>query len=182
MLAGCSAATIFQRLAAATSSPKRACSSLEALGFALTTPLTSASTNPRFHAYRLAHQLDAYRLKTPLSVETLLETCGWKLKFSEVQKVRFRCYSRRYSLQQSALSPSTGLSTSPEKCSFAVKQAVKCSPEKCAFVGNHPGNHALVTIQKMPVFLDTCWIPAGYIAPQIWRNARESLVSLLFIK
>ena len=33
------------------------------------------------------------------------------------------------------------------------------SPEKCAFAGNRLGNHALLTIQKMPVFVDTGWIP-----------------------
>jgi hypothetical protein len=29
---------------------------------------------------------------------------------------------------------------------------------------NRPVNRALLTIQKMPVFLDTRWIPVGYIA------------------
>lgn len=100
---------------------------------------------PRFRAYQPAYHPSAYRPRckvltgshTPLSVrtrprtaslhtvpkvrfgqvsvETPLETCGWKLRFSEVPKVRFRCYSGRYSrcysFQQSALSPSTGLST-----------------------------------------------------------------------
>ena len=43
-------------------------------GFALTTPLTSTSTNCQFRAYRLAYQLDAHQQKTPISVETRLET------------------------------------------------------------------------------------------------------------
>ena len=118
------------------------------------TPL-SVRTRLRTASLRTVPKVRFGQVRPLVSVETPLETCCWKLRFSEVQKVRFRCYSRRYSLQQSALSPSTGLSTSPEKCSFAVKQAVKCSPEKCAFVGNQPVNHALVTIQQMPDCVDT---------------------------
>ena len=69
----------------------------------------------------------------------------WKLRFYEVQKVRYLLLQPLLrALQQSAVSVSTDLSTSPEKYAFAV---------------NRPVNRALLTIQKMPVCVDTGWIP-----------------------
>ena len=88
-------------------------------------------------------------------METPLETCRWKLRFYEVQKVRFRCYSRRYSLQKSTLSLLQQALQPPEKCAFAVQAAVKCSPEKCAFVVYPAVYCALFTIPQLPVSLDT---------------------------
>ena len=41
--------------------------------------------------------------KMPDSVETCLETCGWKLRFSEVPKVLFCCYSGCYSAPANAV-------------------------------------------------------------------------------
>ncbi len=82
---------------------------------------------------------------TTLSVETPVETCRWKLRFYKVQKVRYLLLQPLLrALQQSAVSVSTDLSTSPEKYAFAV---------------NRPVNRALLTIQKMPVCVDTGWIP-----------------------
>ena len=94
----------------------------------------SASANPRqrpcFRAYQPAYHPCAYRPRC---------------KVLTGSHVAFRAH-------QAAHRP---LETPAEKCAFAVKQAVKCSPEKCGFVGNRPGNHALVTIQQMPDCVDT---------------------------
>ena len=54
------------------------------------------------------------------------------------------CYSHCYALSA--------------KCGFSVNRPVN-HPEKYAFAGNRLGNHALLTIQKMPVCVDTGWIP-----------------------
>ena len=79
-------------------------------------------------------------------------------------KVRFRCYSGRYS-RCYALSA---------KCGFSVNRPVN-HPEKYAFAGNRLGNHALLTIQKMPVCVDTGMDTGnsntrfrGDLMPQFW--------------
>lgn len=71
-------------------------------GFALTTTLTSASANPRFRAYRLAYLVDAYQQKTPISVETRLETPSPKCCFTVTATV----------------------TRAPAKCAFAVNRPV----------------------------------------------------------
>ena len=110
--------------------------------------------HPRFRAYQPAYHPSAYRSickvltgsHTPLSVrtrprtaslhtvpkvrfgqvsvETPLEICGWNLKFYEVPKVRFRCYSgrysRRYSLQKSALSLLSRLLSALQKSALSL--------------------------------------------------------------
>ena len=112
----------------------------------------SASANPRqrpcFRAYQPAYHPCAYRPRC---------------KVLTGSHVAFRAH-------QAAHRP---LETPAEKYAFAVTAGVTASskvrfrrqpacqpgsstsPEKCAFVGNHLGNHALVTIQKMPDSLDT---------------------------
>ena len=102
---------------------------------------------------------------TTLSVETPLETCRWKLRFYKVQKVRYLLLQPLLrALQQSVLSVSTDLSTSPEKYAFAV---------------NRLGNHALLTIQKMPVCVDTGWIPPPFNMAQY--PVKPSISAIFYI-
>ena len=99
-----------------------------------------SSANRRFRAHRLAHQLDAHRFKGTV---LLLRGC-YSHCYALSSKVRFR--------RQPARQP--GPST---------------RPEKCAFVGNRPGNHALVTIQQMPDSLDTSVDTAPGYRPSLVR-------------
>ena len=113
---------------------------------ALTSPLTKAALTADSVRTGLRTASLRTSASTTLSVETPLETCRWKLRFYKVQKVRYLLLQPLLrALQQSAVSVSTDLSTIQKSTVSLV---------------NRPVNRALLTIQKMPVCVDTGWIPA----------------------